>query len=150
VAYEQEELALAVRYLRESLSLAREVNQPFLLSMSLRHWGEVHLRLRQINEAAAAFTEALDIARALESSVQQAHALFGLARVAAAQGEVSEAQHLGQESLNGFAASGYFRAAEVQVWLAELSQPARRTRRQTPMTTHAALNGKAHHTFKPR
>jgi tetratricopeptide (TPR) repeat protein len=150
VAYEEEELALAARYLQESLTLAREVHQPLEMVMALRHWGEVHLRQRQIDEAEAAFTEALDLAQALLSQVQEAHALFGLARVALAQSNPPEAQRLGQESLNRFEASGFYRGAEVRAWLAELPLVAPPARGQTPMTTRAALNGKAPHATTPQ
>lgn len=53
-----------------------------------------------------------------------AAALYGLAKVAAAHGDITEARSQGQESLAVYEALGHFRTPEVQQWLAGLPEAA--------------------------
>lgn len=50
-----------------------------------------------------------------------ATALYGLARIAAAQGKTIVAHRQGQESLNIFEAIDHNKADEIKQWLIELS-----------------------------
>ena len=46
-------------------------------------------------------------------------ALFGLARIAAVQGNMAEARQLAEESLAMYQAMGHYRAIRVRDWLKE-------------------------------
>jgi len=106
---------------QESLDLARSRVSPWHISTTLVEWGEVHLQFRQLNAADAAFQEVL-IYGSSEGGDQElrARALYGLARVAALRGNVTEAARLGQESAMQFEQIGHYKARGVRAWLLSL------------------------------
>jgi TolA-binding protein len=82
----------------------------------LYDWGELRLKRQELDAAGAAFREALE--RAPEGGKDRiADALYGLARVALAQGNSDSARQQGQESLAIFESIGHGKAVEVRQWL---------------------------------
>jgi hypothetical protein len=51
-----------------------------------------------------------------------AGALYGLARVAAVQGDETRARHLAEESLDNYTAVGHYKVNKVQEWLAAFQE----------------------------
>ena len=100
-----------------SLALARALGRPRLVSQILNEAGDLQLRQQQAAAGAAAFAEALALARGVGSPDLAARALYGLARVAAAQGDPPAARRQGEESHALFAAIGHYQAATVRRWL---------------------------------
>ncbi|HJT56630.1 MAG TPA: tetratricopeptide repeat protein [Ktedonobacteraceae bacterium] len=118
MATEQENYALAANYLREGLTIAREIGHAWFICVMLIDWGELHLKQQQFAAAHISFKEALE--EAPEGSRDRiADALYGLARVALAQGNSERACQQGEESLAIFEANGHNKAAEVRQWLRE-------------------------------
>ena len=116
LAMEQRNDALAESYLREGLAIARQIGHAWFISVLLIVWGEWYLQQHQFDAASTAFEEALE--QAPEGSRESmADALYGLARVALAQGKSERARQQGQESLAIFEAIGHHKAAEVRQWL---------------------------------
>jgi tetratricopeptide (TPR) repeat protein/transcriptional regulator with XRE-family HTH domain len=106
----------AARYLQEALEIARRVGDIWLLSAVLLECGELSLKQQQLEEAFAAFEEARTISAKGNQEVV-ASSLYGLARVAAARGDLVAAQQQGQESLALFEAMGNRMRDSVKVWL---------------------------------
>lgn len=131
----------AVTALEESLSLARQLHYPRAISMSLIAWGRLHLRRQHLKEACAAFTEALEIAHAQQDHVQQGDAQFGLAQVAAAQGDVTTAWQHGQAGLRLFEQMGDSRAGVIKPWLKQLPEPRYEQSKVWPLEEWARRNG---------
>jgi DNA-binding CsgD family transcriptional regulator len=116
LALAQRNDALAESYLREGLAIARQIGHAWFISALLIIWGEWYLQQYQFDAASTAFEEALE--QAPEGSRESiADALYGLARVALAQGKSERACQQGQESLAIFEAIGHHKAAEVRQWL---------------------------------
>jgi predicted ATPase/DNA-binding CsgD family transcriptional regulator len=116
--------------LQQALDLARQIGYHWLLSSVFYEYGEFHLKQQQFEAAWAAFREARDIAS--EGNPDNiGRACYGLARVAAAQGNLDEARRQGQESLTILEAIGHYKAAEVGQWLN--SEPASVSRVRQPM-----------------
>ncbi|MBX3055857.1 MAG: tetratricopeptide repeat protein [Anaerolineae bacterium] len=105
---------------QESLALARELGFREDLGMILNQTGDCYLAQDAYWEAATCYTEAMEIAQEGNFARVQALALFGQAQVAAARGNVAEAQRLGQESRQLLQAAGHKKANEVWWWLQEL------------------------------
>ena len=106
--------------LQEGLRLARELGYRWLTASILSWLGELHLQQRQFAAASVAFHEVQDIAQQVGIQEHAATAAYGLARVAAAQGDHADAHRQGQRSLAIFEALGHGKAAEVRQWLASL------------------------------
>jgi tetratricopeptide (TPR) repeat protein len=119
---EQGQYDAAGAYLTEALQLAREIGQRWLTGRLLDLWGELHLLQQQPDLARAAFQELYELARIIQSQEMIAGALYGLARVAAAQDDEARAQQLAEESLDNYTAIGHFKVNEVQEWLAALQE----------------------------
>ncbi len=121
LAARQGRYAEATAYLQESLQMARQVGDIWLISAVLAECGELALKQHQLDEAFAAFQEALTVsARGNQEAV--ASALYGLARVAAARGELAEAQRQGQESLRLFETMDSRVTDTVRAWLKTLPE----------------------------
>ena len=106
-------------YFQEGLTLARQIGHPWMIAMILKDWGEIHLAQGHLDAAVAAFEEVLALnADALESQDLLAHAQYGIARVTAAQGTITQAHRLAEESLAVFTAMGDYEAMTVRRWLA--------------------------------
>ncbi len=112
----------ANEYFQEGLALARQIGHPWLIAVLLNDWGEIHLVHQHLDVAAAAFDEVLTLnTDALDSQDLLAHAQYGIARVAAAQGAVAQARRLAEESLAIFTAIEDHEATTVQQWLDTLN-----------------------------
>lgn len=109
--YEQAE-----NYLRDALRIGRDLGRIYLICSTLSAWGELHLQLQRIDEAAQSFGE-MRKASPRDQRELQAMALFGLARVAHARGDLPEARQQGEASLAIFTAIGHRGAAEAKGWL---------------------------------
>jgi tetratricopeptide (TPR) repeat protein len=112
--------AQATDYLREGLALARQMEMAVLTAPIQNAWGWLHFEQQAWEAAAEAFSEALEISRQTGVRVQTAQALYGLARVAAARGDPTAANHHGEESLAILEAIGHRTRTDVQAWLSEL------------------------------
>jgi tetratricopeptide (TPR) repeat protein len=123
VALESGDHAKAETDLQAGLRLARELGYRWLISSILSWLGEWHLRQKQFDAAAVAFHEVQDIAQQVGVQEHAATAAYGLARVAAAQGDYADAQRQGQRSLAIFETMGHDKGADVRQWLASLAVP---------------------------
>jgi len=110
----------AEEYLQEGLTLAREIGYRWYVSFILSNWGEFYLKQQKLELASVAFMDALKIAQEIGGQELTAIALFGLARVAAAQGNIVEAYDQGQESQRIFETMGHKDTAKIKKWLKEL------------------------------
>jgi tetratricopeptide (TPR) repeat protein len=85
-------------------------------------WGETHLKYHNLDAATSAFNKAL---RSVDVSEQdatlQAQARYGLARIAALQGAITEAYRLGQECATTLEKLGHGKTREVRQWLTTIS-----------------------------
>lgn len=105
---------------REALTLARKSGFPEDLGMILNQAGDCYLLQDAYQEAVVCYTEALEIANIGNFNRVGPLSEFGLAKVAAARGNVAEARRLGQQSREQLAAIGHQKANEVWWWLQEL------------------------------
>ena len=119
IALRQEDTAQAEEYLREALTIARQTGYHRNLCDALSTWGELQLHEQRWSEAATAFGEVRDLA-ADANPGSLALAAYGLARVAAAQGDSTAARALGQESLRRCETMGHRMTGEVRAWLEAL------------------------------
>jgi predicted negative regulator of RcsB-dependent stress response len=125
VAFERGDHSKAETDLQEGLRLARELGYRWLIASILSWVGKWHLQQKQFDAASVAFHEVQDIAQQVGVQEYAATAAYGLARVAAAQGDYADAQRQGQHSLAIFEAIGHGKGAEVRQWLASVPVPDR-------------------------
>jgi tetratricopeptide (TPR) repeat protein len=118
-AYQLGESERAGVYLSEALDLAQQLGHRKLISDILSEQGELYLKQQELNTAFITFREALEMAQG-GSQEQIATALYGLAKVAASQGNIIKARQQGQSSLDIFENIGFYKAAEVRRWLSSL------------------------------
>jgi tetratricopeptide (TPR) repeat protein/transcriptional regulator with XRE-family HTH domain len=120
LAKRQGKLDKAAAYLQEALEIARPVGDIWLLSTVLNECGELYLIQGRLEEAFAVFNEA--VANSAKGNREPAAAaLYGLARVASARGNIDEARQKGQESLTIYESMGGHRLTEtVKTWLNSL------------------------------
>ena len=113
----------AYTYCAESLRLARQFQAIGELSEVLARWGEVCLHFQRLEEAEAAYQEALSLEASGELEAQlKARVRYGLARVAGQRRQMSLARRLGQESRASYQALGHQQAvAEINHWMHTLS-----------------------------
>jgi len=111
---------LAEEYLQEGLTLARKIGYRWYVSFILSKWGELYLKQQKLELASTAFVDALETGQEIGGQELVAIALYGLARVAAARGNIVEAYDQGQESLRIFETMGHRDAAKVKKWLKKL------------------------------
>ncbi len=114
--------AEAEAYFAESLTLAQEIESAWDVVAIRYSWGELHLKRRQWAEAQQRFRQVVKEAREIGAREKEGEALFGLARVALAREEAAEARRLAEQALAIFGEIGHGKAAEVEGWLAELSE----------------------------
>jgi tetratricopeptide (TPR) repeat protein/transcriptional regulator with XRE-family HTH domain len=103
-------------YLQESLTLARQAGRPRITYAALYAYGKLYLDQNQVEAAETTFHEILTTIREGDQDLL-ALAQYGLARVAAANGNIQEAQELGEASLAALEAMGHRNAKEVRDWL---------------------------------
>lgn len=109
----------AESYLQESLTLSRQIGIPQMTAGALYELGNVLLVQNRLQEAENAFTEMLDTLP--EGAIdQKAQAQYGLARIAAIQGNAQKAQQLGEKSLKDLKQIGHGNAEEVSKWLSSI------------------------------
>jgi tetratricopeptide (TPR) repeat protein/transcriptional regulator with XRE-family HTH domain len=108
--------AQAEEYLQESLALARQINIPQITANILYEHGNLFLQQQQLGRAEKAFEEMLAV---IPKGSQDLMALaqYGLARTFAAQGNIDEAQRLGEVSFTALEVMGHRATEEVKAWL---------------------------------
>ncbi len=122
VAREQGNDAQAEASIQEGVALAREIDHHWALCSLLKERGELYLKQQRYEAARGDFCEMRDLA--LEGDPEYLGlACYGLARVEASQGNLSEARRQGQESLAILEKIGHFKAPEVKQWLNTLPEP---------------------------
>ena len=116
----QGKYALAEAHLQEGLTLARRLGIPQITCNVLYEYGNLYLNRQQIQEADTVFREMLT---SIPEGGQDLFALaqYGLARTAAAQGNIDEARNLGAASVTVLAAMGHRTAKVVRDWLNSIS-----------------------------
>ena len=122
VAGEQGDEAQAEAYIQEGVALARLIDYHWLLSALLNERAELHMKQQRYEAAQEDFSEMRDLAAAGDPEYLGL-ACYGLARVEASQGNLSEARRQGQESLAILEKIGHFKAPEVKQWLSALPEP---------------------------
>ena len=110
--------AEAAARLTEGLALARQIGIAVLIPRVQIAWGWLHLRDHGLAAADDAFAEALAVSRQAGVPVETAQALYGLANVSAARGDLVAARRQGAESLAILDHAGHRLRAEVGAWLA--------------------------------
>lgn len=108
-------------YLQEALSISKKVGFPFHISNTLYEFGNLFLSEQRLETAETYYREIL--ATSLEGGQEMnALAKYGLARVAATKGIISEAQQLGNDSVSILEALGHRSAREIRSWLETLAK----------------------------
>lgn len=105
---------------RQALALVRDCNFPEDLGIILNQAGESYLKQDEFQEAASLFNESMALAKEKGLPRVEPFGLLGLARVAAARGNMTEARRLGEQSREQLLAIGHRKAGEVWWWLQEL------------------------------
>jgi len=118
---EQKEFDKAEYYLVKAEEIIQPMNDVWWMETLLIAWGELRLEQKDLSAAEASFSEALEFIKETEIKEVKAEVLFGLARVARAQGYKDEARHCGQESLVIFKEMGHESVGEVRAFLEELT-----------------------------
>ncbi|GHO50805.1 tetratricopeptide repeat protein [Ktedonospora formicarum] len=112
----QRQLQLAENYLNEALTLARQIGRTQVIAKALYEYGNVQLEQQCLAKAQLAFGEMISIVPT-EDQELNILARYGLARVAAIQGRMSEAYRLGTQCEQELEAMGHGSAVEVTLWL---------------------------------
>lgn len=116
VVSEQGSYVQAEMYLLESLTLARQIGRPLMVADALYKYGNLCLKRNQIEAARVAFNEMN--AKVPEGGRELvALAQYGLARIAALNGDMSEARKIGELSVTDLELMKSRRAIEVRDWL---------------------------------
>ncbi len=110
-------------FLMTSLMLANNMRRPWLETYAYAVWGGCYLLREEVDRARDMFDEGLRIAERLGAKPYAAIALFGLARVAALQGDAISARALGERASRIFDAIGHVRGRAVRAWLEALGTP---------------------------
>lgn len=115
-------LERAEELLRQSLDHALRINHRWYITFFKNNLGELYLKQKKWDKAAENFTEAAQIAAGekLESKDLWGTALYGLARLAAEHGNISEARQNGQKSLDMLEEIHHYAVSEVRQWLESL------------------------------
>jgi tetratricopeptide (TPR) repeat protein/transcriptional regulator with XRE-family HTH domain len=111
----------AQEYLLESLALARKIGIPQITANALYEYGNLCLAQEQLVTAKTSFLEMREM---VPGNSQDLIALsqYGLARIAAVQGNREEARKLGEESANMLEKIGHQGAEEIKRWLSSEEQ----------------------------
>ncbi len=116
IASEQGEYPQAEAYFQESLALAYQIGHQWLICGTLKFLGELQLTQKQFTAAGITFCKVLELA-AEGNQRMKGEALFGLARVAAAQGNHVEARKQGEAGRAVLEAIGQNMADSIRQWL---------------------------------
>jgi tetratricopeptide (TPR) repeat protein len=122
VARRRGDHARAQASLQEGLAVARELGHRWYIGCILRELGELYVDQKAWEAASEAFHEVQDIAQQVGVQEFVASAAYGLARVAAAHGNIVEARCQGEASLTIFEAIGHSQGSDVKQWLARLCE----------------------------
>jgi tetratricopeptide (TPR) repeat protein/transcriptional regulator with XRE-family HTH domain len=106
----------AEMYLRDGKELAQELGNPRIIAAALLEEGNLHLHREEVTAADRTFRETLNIIPDGDREML-ALARYGLARVAAARHDYTEARNLGEASTATLEAMGHRKAPEVRKWL---------------------------------
>jgi len=110
----------AETYLKEGLILTQEIGIPQLTAQLLDELGSLYLSQLRIKEAENSFSEMRAIVP--EDCLDLiALAYYGLARVAATQGNYHKSRELGEDCLKTLEDIGHHKAREVKRWLSSTS-----------------------------
>jgi tetratricopeptide (TPR) repeat protein len=109
-------------YIETGLALSQSLGLPLQTNYLLSQEGERLLKLDRLEEAREVFDRVLSEARHLQVPSIQAIALYGLSRVFAQRGMISEAKTFGEGSLTILESSGARQAHEVADWLSSLTK----------------------------
>lgn len=108
----------ATHLLQEGLNRARQINIVYLICRALTLSGEVALQQQQF-EAARTFFEEVQAVVPQGSLDLLAASQFGLARLAAAQGNDGEARLLAERSLENYTRADHKGRLQVEAWLSK-------------------------------
>lgn len=114
------QLTQAQLYLKQSLQLAQEIQHRWLIAETQGEYGWLLLQQEKAHEAQEAFQMMQSEAQAIQAPQLIAHALFGLAHVAAQQNYRKQARALAQESLDLFTQLEDAQRHSIAQWLENL------------------------------
>jgi tetratricopeptide (TPR) repeat protein len=122
VATKQGRFGSAKKHLQQAVREARSAEDPWRVANALNALGEFYLHERDLVSAGQAFEESADIARENHTKEPEAAALYGLARLAAAETQLERALALASRSLEIYRSIVYesrhhFMAEEIGRWL---------------------------------
>jgi tetratricopeptide (TPR) repeat protein/transcriptional regulator with XRE-family HTH domain len=106
----------AESYLQRSLALAQPIGRPRIICIVHYEYGNIYLKQQQIVQAEESFQRMF---QSIPEGDQEMYALanYGLARVAASKGELTEARVKAETSIQAFETMGHRRAQEVRQWV---------------------------------
>ena len=116
LAFDQGDLESAASLLEEGLSVARELDDSFILWPALYQRGDMLRRLGQHARARPMLEEALAVARTWGNAWNSAMSLTGLAQLALAEGNLDRATTLTEESLALWTRIGDARSYRTSIW----------------------------------
>jgi tetratricopeptide (TPR) repeat protein len=119
LAAKQGAIGKAEDCLQEGLLLAYQLGHPQLICKGLVAWGELHIQQHHLQAAEQVFLQMLDLIPD-GHRVLEAHAQYGLARIAASRGLIEQARDLAQQSCATFEALGHRKRSTVCAFLASL------------------------------
>src|SRR5262249_16473387 len=122
LALEQREIPQAEKNLQEGLTLARQLKHPHLICRLLATWGELYLQQGNFPCAEDSFQEMLEPVPN-GNRILTAHAQYGLACIAANQGNHQKARVLAEQSYMTFDSLGHRKKSLVGAFLLRLLYP---------------------------
>lgn len=133
LARRQEMIEQAEIYVQDGLAVAQTLGHRPLIAGFLLERGALSVSRNRVEAAADVLGEALQLAEAVDSAQLRAEALYGLAHVAAAAGNLEEAVRQGNDSLRLMEEMRLSMRNEVATWLRGLPVvTTARHARQTP------------------
>lgn len=120
IAVEKEEYDQAEALYKRGVTLAQEINLPWMICGLLISQSELYLKQRCLNAAATALQQAFKVSKENGTQDWTGLALFGLAQIAAEQGETVQARRLGKESQTLLRSIGHGDAERVSAWLQQI------------------------------
>ncbi len=112
--------ACAEKLLSESLDLSRQLNDVWMIVSVSVELGHLYLQMEQLDVASVNYDRVISLTKQHPIKDQTAEAHFGLAQIALAQGDKTDAIRLAQESLTALEAMKHRKTNEVANWLERL------------------------------
>jgi tetratricopeptide (TPR) repeat protein/transcriptional regulator with XRE-family HTH domain len=106
-------------YFQEGLTIAKQIGIPRITAICLYEYGNLYLDCNQIDQAQRIFNEMLQIILP-EHQDLSALANYSMARIAAYQGNITQAKALGAESVKNLESIQHIKVGEAREWLATL------------------------------